>query len=149
VKNFTRKNLPRSVQDHTLSRNTLSRKQHTRLNPLSFFTMGNKKNIRKRIPTAKKLAADPAEDSDSPPPQTSTRPKPRPTWKGATKDPKPARVEASESDASMDDDDDAGEDEDMEAEVDENWDELPDEDEIAEEIKARQSKATARSAPGM
>ena len=66
-------NFPRSVQNHTqchtLFRETLSQENNTaHLNPLSFFTMGNKKNIRKRIPTVKKLAAD----SDSPPHQNST-----------------------------------------------------------------------------
>ena len=77
--------------------------------------MGNKKNVRKKIPTAKKLAlaADFAEDSDSPPHQTSTRPKPRPTWKGATSNPKPVHAKA--LDTSIDVDDARGE-EDMEVE---------------------------------
>jgi hypothetical protein len=133
--------------------------------------MGNKKNVRKRMPTAKKMAADsdPADDSDSPPRQTSsTRPKPRPTYKGSTKDPKRARAEASdpiaqtskkavnrrqsvtsaESDASMDND--AGEDEVIEIDE-EDWDEEDEEEEDGEEpeVKGHQRKATARSAPGM
>lgn len=45
--------------------------------------MGNKKNTRQRIPTAKKRAANSEEDSDSPR-HTSTRPKPRPNYKGAS-----------------------------------------------------------------
>lgn len=110
--------------------------------------MGNKKNVRKKIPTAKKLAADPAEDSDSPPHQTSARlrPKPRPTWKGATTNPKPAHAEA--LDTSMDVNDAGGE-EDME--VEEDWDDvLPsEEDEDAEEVKSHRPKAAARPAPGM
>ena len=54
--------------------------------------MGNQKNARKKVPTAKKLAEN--ELADSPPPRrTLPRPKPRPTGKAATK--KPSRAEAS------------------------------------------------------
>ena len=82
--------------------------------------MGNKKNVRKKIPTAKKLAlaADLAEDPDSPPRQTSTRPKPRPTWKGATSNPKPVHAEALDTNIDVDD---AGGEEDMEVEEDGVW----------------------------
>jgi hypothetical protein len=125
--------------------------------------MANKKNTRKRMPTAKKLAAEPEDDSNSPPHRTSTQPKPRPIYKGSAKDPKPApsRAKASapiapgqtskravkrgrsqsvtslETDASMPVDIDAGEDEviEMDEEDDGNWDEEdePDEEDRVEE----------------
>ena len=110
--------------------------------------MGNKKNVRKQIPTAKKLAADPAEDSDSPR-QTSTRPKPRPTWKGAATNSKPVHAKALDTSIDVND---AGGEEDMEVEEDGDWDddELPsEEDEDTEEVKSHQHKAAARSASGM
>ena len=44
--------------------------------------MGNQKNARKKIPTAKKLAEN--DLSDSPPSRTLPRPKPKPTGKAAT-----------------------------------------------------------------
>lgn len=58
--------------------------------------MGNKKNERKRKPTAKKMA-EKGSDSESPPPRhTSTRPKPKPTYKG-TENSKSAYTEASDT----------------------------------------------------
>lgn len=56
--------------------------------------MGNQRNARKRIPTAKKLADD--KDDSHPSHRPSTRPKPRPTGKAAQaiKNPKPSRTEA-------------------------------------------------------
>lgn len=129
---------------HTLSNNRVTCK------PLSFFTMANKKNTRKRVPTEKKLAADPVDNSNSPPHLTSTQPKPRLNYRGSTKDPKPARasrakvlapvvqtskkaikhgrsqsVTSIETDASKQVDTDAREDEviEMDEEEDGNWDE--------------------------
>jgi hypothetical protein len=125
--------------------------------------MGNKKNERKRIPTAKKLAADSDLPDPADPPRHSsstTRPKPRPTYKGSTKNSKPSepllkkarksQAVTSESDA-MDASDDAGEDEVIEIEVDEDEDEEDEEDdseEDEEDVKVK-GKATTRSAPGM
>jgi hypothetical protein len=137
--------------------------------------MGNKKNVRKRMPTAKKMAADtePADDSDSPRPTSTTRPKPRPTYKGSTKapsDPIPQTskkvvnrrrqsVTSAESDVSMPADDDAGEDEAIEIEEEDhdgNWDEEDEEDEEddSEEVNghqqaARSARAPPRAPPGM
>jgi hypothetical protein len=131
--------------------------------------MGNKKNERKRLPTAKKLAADLTDPADPPRhSSSSTRPKPRPTYKGSTKNPKPSepiskkarqsQAVTSESDMDASDaSDDAGEDEVIEIEEDEDgiWDE-DDEDEEDEEdvevkgkVTAQAASATRRSAPGM
>jgi hypothetical protein len=118
--------------------------------------MGNKKNVRRRIPTAKKLAADFEPDEDSPP-QTSTRstrPKPRPTGKGATKVPQtvvPAEPAAGpDSDTSMLDGND-GEDnatEDFEGVFDNGpWDDEEDEDEDEEVEIVSKGKRKAAVAP--
>jgi hypothetical protein len=114
--------------------------------------MGNKKNERKRVPTAKKLEADLQDPADPPRhSSSSTRPKPRPTYKGSAKNPKPsepivskkAQAVTSESDASIDDAA-SGEDEVIDMEEDEEDEEDSDEEDV--EVKG---KATTRSAPGM
>jgi hypothetical protein len=128
--------------------------------------MGNKKNERKRLPTAKKLAADAADLPDpADPPRhssSSTRPKPRPTYKGSTKNTKSSepiskkarqsQAVTSESDA-MDASDDA---EVIEMEEDEDTndeDEEDEEDDSEEDVKVKGKAITAstgtRSAPGM
>ena len=129
--------------------------------------MGNKKNERKRVPTAKKLAADDLPDPADLPrhSSSSTRPKPRPTYKGSTKNPKPSepiskkarqsQAVTPESDIdAMDASDDAEEDEVIEMEEDEDgiWDEDDEdgEDEEDVEVKGKVTTASAtRSAPGM
>lgn len=118
----------------------------TRLNSLSFYTMGNQKNVRKRKPTAKKLAENDM-GSDSPPSHlTSTRPKPRPTGKAAIKDPKPS-VTWADSDTSMIDSN-AGEDETIEEDEDDDgtWN---DDNEEFEEVTEVKRKETAPLAAGM
>jgi hypothetical protein len=109
--------------------------------------MGNQKNARKRMPTAKKLAEN---NFDSPPPSppshhTSTRPKPKPTGKAAIKEPSRADLSVTwtEGDTSMIDCDD-GENELEEDKEDESSDDLHEEDEEVNDVsEVKRRKATA------
>lgn len=71
--------------EHSFKKHSFQKSNTTLSNTLHFFTtgMGNQKNARRKMPTAKKLAENNA-DSDSPSQRTLRRPRPKPTGKAAT-----------------------------------------------------------------